>query len=272
MLIDKAIRNGALKKITEKRWNNREPSRDGNVRDNNKRSRTRRAFATITKPGRKEYTGTVPKCPNCNYHHQPEKPDCYSWACFECGGTDHYKAACPRLNRAPRPRGNHPNLVMDIEGGKCHGNNDNHARGRAFVMGAEEARQDGWTGCPGTRPRSFSMRRFIDNFSKIAKPLIGLTRESKTFDWGKEHERAFQTLKDKLCNVHVLALLDGLEGFVVYCNAFGLGLCCVLMQRGNGYHQKDKIQAKTDKTEHKMESMEKPKVNPVKFKVKDGAK
>ncbi|GKC28158.1 putative reverse transcriptase domain-containing protein [Tanacetum coccineum] len=75
-------------------------------------------------------------------------------------------------------------------------------------------------------------RRFIENFSKIAKPLIVLTQKSKTFDWGEEQENAFQTLKDKLCNAPVLALHDGLEDFVVYCDAFGLGLGCVLMQKG----------------------------------------
>ncbi|GJT18236.1 putative reverse transcriptase domain-containing protein [Tanacetum coccineum] len=43
---------------------------------------------------------------------------------------------------------------------------------------------------------------------------------------------AFQTLKDKLCNVPILALFDGPEDFVVFCDASGLGLGCVLMQRG----------------------------------------
>ncbi|GJV53639.1 putative reverse transcriptase domain-containing protein [Tanacetum coccineum] len=75
-------------------------------------------------------------------------------------------------------------------------------------------------------------RRFIDDFSKIAKPLTILTQKGKTFDWGEEQENAFQTLKDKLCNALVLALPDGLEYFVVYCDASGLGLGCVLMQRG----------------------------------------
>ncbi|GJY54318.1 putative reverse transcriptase domain-containing protein [Tanacetum coccineum] len=56
MLTDEAIRNGALKKITEKSGHNREPSRDGNIRDDNKRSRTGKAFATITNPIKKEYT------------------------------------------------------------------------------------------------------------------------------------------------------------------------------------------------------------------------
>nr|GEX60656.1 hypothetical protein [Tanacetum cinerariifolium] len=54
----------------------------------------------------------------------------------------------------------------------------------------------------------------------------------KTFDWGEEQELAFQTLKDKLCNVPILALLDGPEEFVVYYDASGIGLGCVLMQRG----------------------------------------
>ncbi|GJY09995.1 putative reverse transcriptase domain-containing protein [Tanacetum coccineum] len=75
-------------------------------------------------------------------------------------------------------------------------------------------------------------RRFIENFSKKAKSLTILTQKSKTFDWGEEQERAFQTLKDKLCNAPVLALPDGPEDFVLYCDASGLGLGCVLMQRG----------------------------------------
>ncbi|GKB52398.1 putative reverse transcriptase domain-containing protein, partial [Tanacetum coccineum] len=43
-------------------------------------------------------------------------------------------------------------------------------------------------------------------------------------------EEAFQTLKDKLCNAPVLALLDRPEDFMVYYDASCLGLGCVLMQ------------------------------------------
>ncbi|GKB71387.1 putative reverse transcriptase domain-containing protein [Tanacetum coccineum] len=75
-------------------------------------------------------------------------------------------------------------------------------------------------------------RRFIENFSKIAKSLTILTRKCKNFDWGEEQELAFQTLKDKLCNALVLALLNGPEYFVVYCDASGIGLGYVLMERG----------------------------------------
>ncbi|GJU22896.1 putative reverse transcriptase domain-containing protein [Tanacetum coccineum] len=75
-------------------------------------------------------------------------------------------------------------------------------------------------------------RRFIENFSKIAKSLTILTQKCKTFDWGEEQELAFQTLKDNLCNAHVLALPDRQKDFVVYCDASGIGLGYVLMQRG----------------------------------------
>ncbi|GJV72253.1 putative reverse transcriptase domain-containing protein, partial [Tanacetum coccineum] len=67
-------------------------------------------------------------------------------------------------------------------------------------------------------------RRFIENFFKIAKPRTILTQKHKEYIWGDEQERAFQTLKDKLCNAPVLALPDGSEDFVVYCDASGLGL------------------------------------------------
>ncbi|GKB50478.1 putative reverse transcriptase domain-containing protein [Tanacetum coccineum] len=74
VLTDEAIRNGSLKKNTKKRGNNRELNRDGNVRDDKKRSRTGRPFATTTNPVRREYTGTAPKCMNCSFHHNLEMP------------------------------------------------------------------------------------------------------------------------------------------------------------------------------------------------------
>ncbi|GKA49101.1 putative reverse transcriptase domain-containing protein [Tanacetum coccineum] len=499
-----AIRNGSLKKNPDKRGNSGEPSRDRNVKDDNKRPRTGNAFATIANPEskddnkrtrtgnafaitanlvRKEYTYAAPKCAKCNLHHSPEIPyhPCFNYnrlghpakdcrvvprvvnpvnarnptvahgACFECGSTDHFKAACPRLNQAQRPGGNCPNQdVANNEGQGCR-NNSNQARGRAFMLGAEEARQDlnimtgtftlnnhyattlfdsgadysfvsttfipllgiepsnlGFSyeieiasgqlveinkvirGCKleieghvfdidlipfghgsfdmiigmdwlskhkaeivchekvvriplqkgkvlrviGERPeekvrhlmsakakeqkqeeivvvrnfpetreehelylglvlelfkkeklyakfskcefwfqevqflghvingdgihvdpnkieavknweaprtpsevRSFLglagyYRRFIENLSKIAKSLTILTQKCKTFDWGEEQELTFQTLKDKLCNAPILALPDGPEDFVMYCDASGIGLGCVLKQRG----------------------------------------
>ncbi|GJS78388.1 reverse transcriptase domain-containing protein [Tanacetum coccineum] len=75
-------------------------------------------------------------------------------------------------------------------------------------------------------------RRFIENFSKIAKPLTLLTQKNKAYVWGDKQEEAFQILKEKLCNAPVLALPDGPDDFVVYCDASKQGFGCVLMQQG----------------------------------------
>ncbi|GJT97029.1 putative reverse transcriptase domain-containing protein [Tanacetum coccineum] len=56
--------------------------------------------------------------------------------------------------------------------------------------------------------------------------------ENKKYVWGDEQQRAFRTLKDKLCNASILALSDGPEDFMVYCDASCQVLGCVLMQKG----------------------------------------
>ncbi|GJU63796.1 hypothetical protein Tco_1245631 [Tanacetum coccineum] len=139
-LTDEAIRNGSLKKNTEKRGNGGELSRNENSRDDHKRSRTDRVFATITNHVRKEYTGTAPKArPRMVTPINDRNQTITRGAYFECGGTDHYKAACPRLNRAPRPEGNRQNHLMAIKGCQGGGNNGNQACRGAFMIGAEEA-------------------------------------------------------------------------------------------------------------------------------------
>nr|GEV01082.1 hypothetical protein [Tanacetum cinerariifolium] len=118
MLTDDTIRNGSLKKNTEKRRNGVELSMNENVRVNNKRSRTGRAYATITNPIRKEYTGHF---------------------------TRDFRAR-PRMVTLVKPssktRRKPLKQPMAIEGGQGHGKNGNQARGGAFMMGVEEARQD----------------------------------------------------------------------------------------------------------------------------------
>ncbi|GJY68983.1 putative reverse transcriptase domain-containing protein [Tanacetum coccineum] len=142
-LTDEAVRNGSIKKV-EKRGNVGEPSKDKNGRDDNKRNKTRNAFATTTNPLGRENAGAWPKCTTCNSYHAPGGPcrtsfnynrlghlkrDCRFMprnvnpvnvrnptparkACHECSSTDHLKPACPRLNRAQGPGGNHPNQVV----------------------------------------------------------------------------------------------------------------------------------------------------------------
>ncbi|GJT67936.1 retrotransposon protein, putative, ty3-gypsy subclass [Tanacetum coccineum] len=133
-------RNGSIKKV-EKSGNVGEPSKDKNGRDDNKRTRTRNAFATTANPVGRENMGAWPKCTTCNSYRTPRGPcrTCFNCnrpvhfakdcrvvprnvnpiniknltparrACYECGSTDHLKPACPRLNRAQGLGGNRPN-------------------------------------------------------------------------------------------------------------------------------------------------------------------
>nr|GEW81948.1 putative reverse transcriptase domain-containing protein [Tanacetum cinerariifolium] len=74
-------------------------------------------------------------------------------------------------------------------------------------------------------------RRIIEDFSKIAKPMMKLTQKNVKFDWSEKAEAAFHFLKQKLCSALILALPEGSENFVVYCDASRKGLGAVLMQR-----------------------------------------
>nr|GEV29196.1 hypothetical protein [Tanacetum cinerariifolium] len=74
-------------------------------------------------------------------------------------------------------------------------------------------------------------RRFIKDFSKIAKSLTELTQKNKKYTWGEDQESAFQLLKQKLCESSILALPEGNDNFVVYYDASLQGLGAVLMQR-----------------------------------------
>ncbi|GJT58481.1 putative reverse transcriptase domain-containing protein [Tanacetum coccineum] len=74
-------------------------------------------------------------------------------------------------------------------------------------------------------------RRFIEGFSKIAKPMTKLTQKKVKFVWGDKQEAAFQLLKQKLCSAPILALPEGSEDFIAYCDASIKGLGVVLMQR-----------------------------------------
>ncbi|GJT08890.1 putative reverse transcriptase domain-containing protein [Tanacetum coccineum] len=74
-------------------------------------------------------------------------------------------------------------------------------------------------------------QRFIEGFSKIAKPMTKLTQKKVKFEWGDKQEAAFQLLKQKLCSAPILALPEGSKDFIAYCDASKKGLGAVLMQR-----------------------------------------
>ncbi|GKB78185.1 putative reverse transcriptase domain-containing protein, partial [Tanacetum coccineum] len=61
--------------------------------------------------------------------------------------------------------------------------------------------------------------------------MTKLTQKNVKFDWSEKAEAAFQLLKQKLCSAPILALPEGSENFMVYCDASCKGLGAVLMQR-----------------------------------------
>jgi hypothetical protein len=73
-------------------------------------------------------------------------------------------------------------------------------------------------------------RRFIPDFSRMAKPITELLKKEAKFVWGQKCEDAFHALRQHLTTSPVLAQPDNIKPFDVYCDASGTGLGCVLMQ------------------------------------------
>ncbi|KAL2077722.1 hypothetical protein ACEWY4_027226 [Coilia grayii] len=85
-------------------------------------------------------------------------------------------------------------------------------------------------------------RRFIKDFSKIAKPLnallVGVSRSrgrtSPSVLWSPECESAFQKLKQELLQAPILAYADFSQPFILYTDASNAGLGAVLAQQQKG--------------------------------------
>ena len=75
-------------------------------------------------------------------------------------------------------------------------------------------------------------RRFIPDFSKIAKPMTRLLQKDVKFVWTLECETTFCTLWTLLTSAPILAHPDIKKLFDVFCDASGTSLGCVLMQEG----------------------------------------
>ena len=73
-------------------------------------------------------------------------------------------------------------------------------------------------------------RRFTEGFSKLALPLIKLTCKGRAFVWEVKCEESFTELKKRLASTPILTIPNLGESFMVYCDAYNMGLGGVLMQ------------------------------------------
>ncbi|GJZ53152.1 putative reverse transcriptase domain-containing protein [Tanacetum coccineum] len=147
-LMDQKLRTYAERQNENKRKAD-DSSRNNHQQQSHKRQNVARAYTAG--PGEKKvYTGDLPLCTKCNYHHTGQcAPKCgkckryghattdcrvntnnnnsnnnknqRTGACYECGNTGHIKKNCPKL--------------------KNHGNNNGNgpAQGRAYALGGRDA-------------------------------------------------------------------------------------------------------------------------------------
>ncbi|GKA84892.1 putative reverse transcriptase domain-containing protein [Tanacetum coccineum] len=170
------------------------------MRDDNKRTRTGNDFATTTNPVRRESMGTAPKCTTCNFYHPPEAPCC---TCFNCNRPGHLAKDCrvvPRNVNLVNARNPAAARRACFE---CGGrrNNGNQARGRVFMLGAEEARQD-QNIVTGIEPSDLGFSYEIEIASG---QLVEIDKVIKGMDWLSNHKAKI------ICHEKVvrITLLDG---------------------------------------------------------------
>ena len=74
--------------------------------------------------------------------------------------------------------------------------------------------------------------RFIEGFSKLAKPMTALLEKNAKFVWSEKCQVNFEELKKRLTTSPVLVLPDLSKNFSIYSDASCQGLGCVLIQEG----------------------------------------
>jgi hypothetical protein len=69
-------------------------------------------------------------------------------------------------------------------------------------------------------------RRFIQDFSRITKPMTELLKKGVKFVWSETCEKAFHMLRQHLTSAPVLVQPDNFKPFEIFCDASGTGLGC----------------------------------------------
>ncbi|GKA54342.1 putative reverse transcriptase domain-containing protein [Tanacetum coccineum] len=263
-LIDQKVRVYAARNAEQKRKFDNNPRGNRVQQPPFKRQNVAQAV-TVGNNEKRGYAGSAPYCNKCRLHHKaPTTPVANQRVvtCFGCGGQGHFKSDCPKLKNQ-----NHGNKAAnnDARGrayalGGGDGNPDSNVVTSTFLLNNHYA----YILLDSGADRSFVSTMFsalidipstaldvsytveladgrivlpviteglLRVFSKIARPMTKLTQKSVNFEWGEKEEMSFPLLKQRLCSVLILALPEGSENFVVYCDASHKGLGAVLMQK-----------------------------------------
>jgi RNase H-like domain found in reverse transcriptase len=73
-------------------------------------------------------------------------------------------------------------------------------------------------------------RKFISNYSKLARPLNDLTKKDKKFEWSTECQKAFDTMKKRFMEELVLLMPDQSKPFQIESDASKVATGVVLIQ------------------------------------------
>src|SRR6202522_2346483 len=76
-------------------------------------------------------------------------------------------------------------------------------------------------------------RRFIEDFSHIARPLFNLTKNNSDFRWSSNEQSAFNTLKGNVTSAPILALPNNLKPFCIEADSSDFATGVVLSQQGS---------------------------------------
>ncbi|XP_024962510.1 uncharacterized protein LOC112502744 [Cynara cardunculus var. scolymus] len=157
-LTNDAVRAGAVVKVNVGGKRKSEDQLGRKTSGSSKRSSQLVRNFGVRAQGQGTYMGSLPKCNKCNRHHRGTCLRCAKCnqlghtaqycrkegethserkRCFECGSQDHFRDRCPKLRTGPRSNisGSQGSRTTSVSQGM-------QARGKAFVIGAEEARHD----------------------------------------------------------------------------------------------------------------------------------
>ncbi len=90
---------------------------------------------------------------------------------------------------------------------------------------------------------------FIQGYSKIARPLLDLTKKAVIWHWGEAQQRTFEELKTRMCSRPVLTQPDFHKPFFLQTDTSAYGVGAILSQEG----------------EHHTTASQRPKLHPIAY-------